>query len=538
MWTRPILWVPVLAAAAGVIILWLLPSPMSAYARDIRSLGARARTAWNAEPPWHRWTLLLLLVLGVLLRVLLMNQRVRYDEAWSFLYYSSQSLHTALSDYSLPNNHVFHTLLSWTSIRIFGDALWAIRLPAFIAGVLLVPATYALTRKLAGSAAALMAAAFAAVMPSLLLYSTNARGYTILCLAFLLQLLLADALAESDSPALWIAFACVTALGLFTAPVMLYPSVTSGLWIVIERWRRGRMNVMRTIPRIAAAVVLTLLLTAILYAPVIARFGAKVIVSSRFVTAENWGTFQTQLSQFGQILYATFALGLPAAFAGAVVVASIAALFGADTRRQARVTLAISAALGCVVVLLATRHVPPGRVMLYLVPLICAYAGAGVATILAAIRLSPHQRSLAACGLALVLTVSLGAYGAERHVVEASEETDWIGFHDAQDVARYLQSELRTGDRLVMVEVGVPVEFYMRALGGHRVAEFTRDAPADRVLVVVNEEHGQTLDLIRSRRTRVPWNGLSQPHVLRKFAHSSVYELRAQPTAAPPVQGT
>ena len=69
---------------------------------------------------------------------------------------------------------------------MFGNEVWAIRLPALVAGIALVPATFAFARVLYGRAAGLLAAAFVAASSTLVEYSTNARGYTLVALATVL----------------------------------------------------------------------------------------------------------------------------------------------------------------------------------------------------------------------------------------------------------------------------------------------------------------------------------------------------------------
>ncbi|PKO04579.1 MAG: hypothetical protein CVU41_16175 [Chloroflexi bacterium HGW-Chloroflexi-3] len=44
-----------------------------------------------------------------------------------------------LSDYHFPNNHVFHTFLVHLTYKLFGPYEWAVRMPAFIASLLLAP---------------------------------------------------------------------------------------------------------------------------------------------------------------------------------------------------------------------------------------------------------------------------------------------------------------------------------------------------------------------------------------------------------------
>src|SRR5215203_4846783 len=131
----------------------------------------------------ERLTAAVLLAGALLIRLLYMRQPIRHDEAYTYLYFASQPLGSALSDYTVPNNHLFHTLLVKAVTSVLGGSLPAIRLPAFVAGLLVVPAVYLLTRRSSGDrAAALIAMAAAAVWPELVHYSTNARGYSFIAL--------------------------------------------------------------------------------------------------------------------------------------------------------------------------------------------------------------------------------------------------------------------------------------------------------------------------------------------------------------------
>lgn len=526
----------VLVMMAAALVRWVFPHSLRAYAGDARALVALTRRGWLAEPTVHRAALAALVLFGFLLRLVHLSQPMRYDEAWSFINYSSQPLRIALSDYSLPNNHVFHTLLAWISTRAFGDAIWAIRLPVLVAGTLLVPATYLVARRLGSAPGALFAAALAAVLPSLILYSTNARGYVIICLAFLVLLLLADSLASEDSPGLWVPFAIVMALGAYTAPVMMFPAGAAILWLVAERWRRrGRSSAARLLPRLAAALTLSGVLTAMLYAPVIVLSGARSLVSNRFVTAHGWPQFVAELPAFGVTTYETLALGVPIALAGLGAAAIFWALFRDDDGgRIARRTLAIAVVAACTVILVGTRRPPPGRVLLYVAPLLCVYAGIGLASLGGLVVRSSRRRVETLAAAAVLLALVVGAWGVAGRVVFENEETDWFGYHDAPEVARFLLSELRPGDRVVYVQVGPPLDFYLRTLGNRQLAELATTPRPTRLLVVVNEAHHQTLDLVRGQRRTIPWDQFSASQVLRRFERSRVYELHALGGPPPP----
>ena len=85
--------------------------------------------------------------IGFILRVLDINQSIAYDEAYTFIQYASKPFKYILADYSAPNNHIFHTILMGTTYRLFGAQPWILRLPAFSAGVLMIPAMYLAARR-------------------------------------------------------------------------------------------------------------------------------------------------------------------------------------------------------------------------------------------------------------------------------------------------------------------------------------------------------------------------------------------------------
>src|SRR5207302_999614 len=108
-----------------------------------------------------------------------------------------------------------NTLFTHFSFVLFGDQVWAIRLPAFVAGVLVVPFAYFATRTLYDKQVALVTAALVAGSSSLVEYSTNGRGYTLLCCIWLLALWFSFFLLRSRHPAGFIVLGLLGALGFY-----------------------------------------------------------------------------------------------------------------------------------------------------------------------------------------------------------------------------------------------------------------------------------------------------------------------------------
>src|SRR5215216_5674591 len=81
-------------------------------------------------------------LIALILRLLDLNQSISYDEAYTFIHFASRPYKHILADYSAPNNHIFHTILVRIAYRLFGAQAWVLRLPAFLAGIFMVPAMY------------------------------------------------------------------------------------------------------------------------------------------------------------------------------------------------------------------------------------------------------------------------------------------------------------------------------------------------------------------------------------------------------------
>ena len=154
----------------------------------------------------HLTTLFLITLIAILIRVNFLFQPIRYDEAVTFMNFASKPLYIGLSSYPVPNNHLFHTFLVHIAYTFLGNSPWVIRLPALIAGILEVPATYLATRVLYNKHAGLLSASFIASSSVLIEFSTNARGYTILILFSLLLLTLSRYIIKTSNLGAWFLF--------------------------------------------------------------------------------------------------------------------------------------------------------------------------------------------------------------------------------------------------------------------------------------------------------------------------------------------
>jgi 4-amino-4-deoxy-L-arabinose transferase-like glycosyltransferase len=228
------------------------------------------------------------------MRLARLDEPIGLDERLTWVHFVRQPWWTVLSDYFIPNNHVFHTLLAKASTELFGQSLWALRLPALAAGLLIVPATYVAVRLLYGPRPALIATAIVAMSEESIAYAVDARGYSIVTLAFLVLVVLAVQLQRERSARRWVGWVLVGSIGLWTIPVMLFPLGAVTAWMALSSVRARSYAALRELALATAGVGA---LTAALYAPVVAHSGLAALTRNEYVVPSSWRTFAAELTR-------------------------------------------------------------------------------------------------------------------------------------------------------------------------------------------------------------------------------------------------
>jgi 4-amino-4-deoxy-L-arabinose transferase-like glycosyltransferase len=487
------------------------------------------RDAWRSETRDHRIALIVIAVIGVDLRLLYIAQAMRYDEAVTYMYFVRHPWADALSLYTYPNNHLFHTLLAKAAITVFGNQPWALRLPAFIAGTLVIPATYAVGRALYGGRAALVAMALVASSGVLTLYSTNARGYSIVVLAFLLLLLAALRLHRGAPPTEWFTFAIIAALGLWTVPTMLYPLGAVALWFALSTLVEGKRSELR---RLAIALGIALALTAVAYSPVISREGLAAVTRNKFVASSPWLQFFEQLPDtLGEAL-SSWGLGLPAAASIALLVCALVAL--RYHRRLSRVSVGIplAAFAWCAWLLVVNHRAPYARVWLWFVPIAASLAGAGLVLLLE--RWARTRQFVETRAPFLSGAIALAAAAAVIMSYDVLLSRDTGTYLDAPQAAAALRGVIRPGDRvLAAIPTNGPLSYYFDREGIPSEALTLDQAKATRIIAIVDQAEGQQLRSVLGASPAVDTTQFSPPTVVAKFLASSIH-LYERKHAPPP----
>jgi hypothetical protein len=450
------------------------------------------RDAWGAESRQHKLALAVIVVIGSALRLLYLGQPMRNEEARAYTSFVSKPWTDALSGYVDASNHVLYTVLAKAAVGVFGPAPWAMRLPALIAGILIIPATYAVGRAFYGSRAALIAAALVASSGVLVLYSTNGRGFAMVVLGFLLLALLASRLMRGWSWNTWVAFAGIASLGLATMPAMLFPLGAVAFWLALSAMTGAAEKELRG--RVFLLVGVVLALTILVYAPILAREGGGSL-QSMAARHNDWLAFFVELSLSIGSLARSWALGLPPIVAFVLLLLALVALRRHRSFSQFTIGLPLAAFVFCCWLLVVTHRAPGPRVWLWLLPLALTLAAVGLLSVLE--RRERVRRVLAEhLGIFAMLVVFAGTmFVSLSSAVLFTQETG--AYRDAERAVDALRPMLQPGDLVVTGgQAGGLMEYYFNRKGVDRSHLAALPSRARRVFVIVDAGSGQTLDQV------------------------------------------
>ena len=409
---------------------------------------------------------------------------IRFDEAKNINQFAAKPVWTILSDYSRPT-HILHNLLLRAAHEFLGTSPAALRAPAFLAACLTLPAVWWFMRREYGWLAAAFAAALAGTSPLFIEYATNARGYTLLTLLFMVTLLCGQGLVRRpDDHVRGGLFAAAAGLGFFTTPIMAFPVAIAAVWMLLVRWReQGAAGIRPFAVNGALWCAAAVALTALLYAPVLTVSGVDAL-------------FFNDLLQSSKVGYPTLPINLlqkwvrwhAATPVWAQTVLLLALAVGAWRRRlpsRHRGLLVLAVVSGTAAVLLAKPVWLLDRHTIFLLLATMMVAGAGLAFLseatFARFRLSAGVVGRWARGeglgaLAVMLVLGCFSWWATRPGVAEhfAWETGWSP--NASALAAAVDGVVSPGDYVLGAFPTIhPVVFHLRRLG--RDVRKVRSAP-------------------------------------------------------------
>jgi hypothetical protein len=427
------------------------------------------------QDPWTLWPFLAVFLLGFVFRLLELFRPVRLDEAFTYLNFASKPLYQALSDYSLPNNHLFHTFLVFLSTHLLGNTLTALRLPALIGGLVMMPAVFAVTAALYNRSAAIAATALVACAPPFIEYSVNARGYTWQAVFLLLTAWFACRIGRQESARVdWVGFVLAAAGAVYTIPTSILPCACIILWLMLIRWQGGGWNGLLCVAREMTPVLLSLVvLVILLYLPPLIVSGPGAIVDNRYVQPMGWAKFLAKIPELARATWIRWNDGWPLAVQLSICVGFVLGLVAHPKIGRHVVPLAPLVILFCLAFAIVRTTFGYSRVWLYLWVFFLITAGAGIAFVLS-------RRWLVAV-FAVVFAAAAGTAVHQQGVILWSTETGYTP--DLEKAAAWMDQHLDSQDRIVMDDA--PPLAYLLRQRWPRLEQQLQFGPAPRRIVLV-----------------------------------------------------
>ena len=167
---------------------------------------------------------------------------VAMDEAFSWLFFASQGVFVTVSNYPVPNNHVFYNLCSIFWSNFVGDQILAMRLTSILAfwGLLLLIFYYFL--KTTNFPTALFALMLIGLGFSQAVFAVQGRGYMLVALCFLVALWSLQAYLQNYHKGYLIVFMKACFVGFWTIPVFLYVFLSFYAYLLFVVWRKKKQR--------------------------------------------------------------------------------------------------------------------------------------------------------------------------------------------------------------------------------------------------------------------------------------------------------
>lgn len=248
-------------------------------------------------------------------------------------------------------------LLAHLSATLFGDSILALRLPSMLAATATAGVTALLARRLWGPGAALLAGLLVAVMPVVSRYGQEARGYALAALFSALATLLLLRALDSGRRRAWLAYAIGVLLLGWSHQIALLLLLGHLLAVLTTNRRALARWGLATTVAVAGILPFTLL-----------GLGQRAAQLDWLHPAEP-----ADLANVAETVFLSGVLG------GAVCALAVTAL---RDRERWTALLLVSALLPVLVLYAVDQLLTPmfvGRYLIFVVPLLCALAGAALA---------------------------------------------------------------------------------------------------------------------------------------------------------------
>lgn len=371
-------------------------------------------------------------ILGCFIRLQFLSEPLRYDEAYTYRTYAMHPISFILTDYSLPNNHIFHSLLLHFTTAIFGNSEASVRLIAFLAGIGLIPLTYIVARRALRPEAALLASTFVAGANYLVFYSVNARGYT-LSACFILGVIYFLS-HETITKRHQIYAGICAGLSLVAVPTNLIFLIAIGL-------------VTKSFTKLRTVAIITGSIALLGYGAIVQRSGFGILTQNNGIDKTPWHDISTLVTQLLHESARVAHMDLWMPLVACLIIMWIIGMWKGHVKTRTYGTI-ISISL---LIFILMRIMPPVRVLVPLIPLYFISVAAGIDVLTAQY---PRYQSWIFVGVGIgILSTSI-----LRSTVATNSETGY--FPEYRTIVDTAVSSIHSEDRVQVLEGDAPFDYY------------------------------------------------------------------------------
>lgn len=225
---------------------------------------------------------------------------IDFDEADTYMLFSSQGPFVSASFYPLPNNHILFSIITSITSMLPIDPVYALRLPLLPIGFLAILSMYGLLKKHFTDTAALLGLSFFIAAYPLFIYSFLARGYLLLLLFYIISLYAIFEMCFSNKHKKKYSYLLVLASvgGLYTIPSFLYALAGLFLFAFAALLLQKKYT---TIVRLIKTGFVIALISAILYLPVLISVKWSLLKPYMTPVYERTNTLTAFTTTFGYL---------------------------------------------------------------------------------------------------------------------------------------------------------------------------------------------------------------------------------------------
>jgi hypothetical protein len=532
----------ILSIASGTMLFhwektksWLQTFPAQAkhffsmLVKDSLSFVKDAKAGIASQGRFINMALLAGMFVALVLRLANLNIPLGHDEAYMYNAFASRSFWHIVTNYHLPNNHVFLSLIIKVVTGLLGNHVWTLRLPTILAGVLMVPAAYLFAKRFYSTETALLSSMLVAVFPILVQYSVLARGYVMIGLITLLSFTLGDYVRTHENRFAWLLIVILSALGFYTIPIMLFPFGALYIWLFVS-WA------LDDIPSYApksnflkywvGSGISAALITIILYAPIIV-YSFDRFFGNGFIAPLEWDVFPITIWTRLRNTWIDWTTFIPLWIVLLGILGLLVSLIFHKKFSGGKFPPQLAFIIWIATLLFVRRPDMLPRFWLFLAAPLLVWSAAGVVEPLRRIPLkigkdwNPAQVSIAVI-FAFVLTQSF--------VILPSLPTQLRQKDDMENAAIFLKAHVYQSDLVTASTARLPALRYYFNYYDIPSGSIRQSGKFQRAFVIVDRQKGETLDVVAPKMGfDIPVVDMDSAKVLVQFEYLTVYECYPAP---------